>query len=69
MSEVTTPDQTPITLTIQDLIFVAQIIQLNSSRGAFKAEELANVGSLYNKLIAFLEESGAITQTENTETI
>ena len=42
-------------LTVQDLIIVAQIIQLSSQRGAFRAEELANVGGLYNKLIAFLE--------------
>jgi hypothetical protein len=39
---------------------VAQIIQLTSQRGAFKAEELADVGGLYNKLVAFLQSTGAI---------
>jgi hypothetical protein len=48
-------------LTLQDLILVAQIIQLTSQRGAFKAEELADVGGLYNKLIAFLQSTGALT--------
>ena len=48
-------------LTLQDLVLVAQIIQLTSSRGAFKAEELADVGGLYNKLIAFLQSTGALT--------
>lgn len=52
------------TLTIQDLILVAQIIQLTSQRGAYKADELANVGTLYNKLIAFLDSVGAITKPE-----
>ncbi len=53
-------------LTLQDLILVAQIIQLTSQRGAYKAEELANVGALYNKLIAFLDSVGAITKQEET---
>lgn len=53
-------DQTTPSLSLQDLIVVAQIIQLTSQRGAFKAEELQNVGTLYNKLIAFLQSVGAI---------
>ena len=48
-------------LTLQDLVLVAQIIQLTTQRGTFKAEELADVGSLYNKLIAFLQSTGALT--------
>ena len=47
-------------LTLQDLVLVAQIIQLTSQRGAFKAEELADVGGLYNKLVAFLQSTGAL---------
>ena len=50
-------------LTLQDLVLVAQIIQLTSQRGAYRAEELANVGNLYNKLVAFLESTGAISRT------
>ena len=53
-------------LTIQDLILVAQIIQLTSQRGVYKAEELQNVGTLYNKLSAFLDSVGAITKQEET---
>ena len=49
-------------LTLQDLVLVAQIIQTTSQRGAFKADELQNVGTLYNKLIAFLTSVGAISQ-------
>jgi hypothetical protein len=55
------PAQQPApSLTLQDLVLVAQIIQLTTQRGAFKAEELADVGGLYNKLIAFLQSTGAL---------
>jgi hypothetical protein len=47
-------------LTLQDLVLVAQIIQLTTSRGAYKAEELEQVGGLYNKLVTFLQSTGAI---------
>ena len=58
------PTEQPATpgLTLQDLVLVAQIIQLTSQRGAYKAEELQNVGTLYNKLVAFLESTGAISR-------
>lgn len=64
-SEVAKPTPTPQQqsapgLTLQDLVLVAQIIQLTTQRGAFKAEELADVGGLYNKLVAFLQSTGAI---------
>ena len=54
-------------LTLQDLVLVAQIIQLTSQRGAFKAEELADVGGLYNKLVTFLQSTGALTPAAPTE--
>ena len=53
-------------LTLQDLILVAQVIQLTSQRGAFRAEELEQVGGLYNKLVSFLESTGALTRTQPT---
>jgi hypothetical protein len=56
-----TVQQPAPSLTLQDLVLVAQIIQLTTQRGAFKAEELADVGGLYNKLIAFLQSTGALT--------
>jgi hypothetical protein len=56
-----TAQQPAPSLTLQDLVLVAQIIQLTTQRGAFKAEELADVGGLYNKLIAFLQSTGALT--------
>jgi len=51
------PDQ--VTLTTQDLSTAQQIINLCVSRGAIKAEEMAVVGALYNKLNSFLQASEA----------
>jgi hypothetical protein len=48
-------------LTLQDLVLVAQIIQLTTQRGAYRAEELEQVGGLYNKLVAFLQSTGALS--------
>jgi hypothetical protein len=62
------PEQQVPSLTLQDLVLVAQIIQLTSSRGAFKAEELADVGGLYNKLVVFLQSTGALTPAPTEET-
>ena len=54
-------------LTLQDLVLVAQIIQLTSTRGTFRAEELESVGGLYNKLIAFLQSTGALAPAQTEE--
>lgn len=51
-------------LTLNDLVIVLQIVQLATSRGALKPEELSTVGNLYDKLVAFLESTGAISRTD-----
>jgi hypothetical protein len=48
--------QNPNELNIQDLAMARAIIELATERSAFKANELASVGALYNKLDAFLKE-------------
>ena len=47
-------------LGISDLVLVANIIQAVSQRGAIRANEMATVGNLYNKLTAFLTANGAV---------
>lgn len=54
-------------LSLQDLITVTQIIQLSSQRGAFRAEEMEQVGALYTKLVGFLQSTGALQQPEAEE--
>jgi len=53
-------------LGVQDLLLMFQIIQVVSQRGAIRADEMANVGGLHDRLRAFLEASGVIkSPTEN----
>ena len=44
----------PMALSIGDLKNLQVILDVASTRGAFKAAEMANVGFLYNKLQTFL---------------
>jgi len=56
-------------LGVQDLLLMFQIIQVVSQRGAIRADEMANVGGLHDRLRAFLEASGVIkASTENQPT-
>ena len=58
--EQTAPEQAGGNLNLQDLLLVAQVIQICTQRGAFRAEEMSNIGSLYDRLIAFLNTTGAL---------
>lgn len=60
----TPPQNLNQALTLNDLILMGNIIQVTTQRGAFKAEEMATIGELYNKLVKFLEGAGAVTRTE-----
>ncbi len=48
------PTIDPTALSIGDLKGLASIIDVASARGSFRANEMAGVGTLYNKLTAFL---------------
>jgi hypothetical protein len=41
-------------LTVSDLNMLKQVIDVATQRGAFKANELVQVGTVYNKLETFL---------------
>ena len=53
-------------LGVQDLHNAAQIIDIAMSRGAFRANEAAQVGAVYNKIETFIK-SVAETQNQNAE--
>ena len=53
-------------ITIADLDTIKNIIDLASTRGAFRGTELSQVGAVYDKLAAFLET--VITQAQALET-
>jgi hypothetical protein len=58
----------PLNVTLADLDLIRQIIDLASSRGAFKGPELSDVGRVYNKLSAFLDLAAAQMQAEQGTT-
>ena len=49
------PDAPATGLSVGDLQNIAMIFDVASRRGAFKADEMATVGTVYNKLTAFLD--------------
>ena len=61
-----TQAQEPVQLKIADLLLCAQVIQLASARGAVKPEEFTQVGGLYERLVTFLQASGALTQADQS---
>ena len=46
--------QVPESIGLQDLQLLAQIVDLASQRGAFRGNELTQVGTVFDKLNAFL---------------
>ena len=71
MSDVQTqaPEQAqpaPVQLTLQDLVLALQTIQVTAQRGAIRADEMSAVGALHDKLLAFLQASGALNQPAET---
>ena len=48
------PQADPNALSIGDLKNLSTILDIASSRGAFRASEMAGVGQIYNKLQGFL---------------
>lgn len=58
------PAQNTPGLDIQDLQTASQIISVCTARGAFKAEEMEQVGKLFNKLNNFLQAAANATQQQ-----
>ena len=51
-------------LTVADLMFVKQILEVVTKRGVFNAEELTTVGAFYDKLAGFLSATEAAAQAQ-----
>ena len=56
-----------VELSIQDIVLSANIIDLATQRGAFKAAEAGQVGACFEKLVAFIKANTPETD-ENKET-
>ena len=61
------PQPDPTALSIGDLKNLSTILDVASTRGAFKANEMAGVGFLYNKLQAFLAKVAPEQKPEDTK--
>ena len=59
-------NQTPPSLTLNDLAVLRNVIEVAISRGTFKADEITVVGQTYDKLKAWLD-SVAAQQAAATE--
>ena len=46
----------PVNITVADLQGLVNLIDVASSRGAFRGAELAAVGTLYTKIASFLQQ-------------
>ena len=62
------PQPDPTALSIGDLKNLMTILDVASTRGAFKAAEMAGVGYIYNKLQAFLAKVAPEGQQPGTTT-
>jgi len=56
-----------VELTIQDLAGLKTIIDVATQRGAFKANEMMSVGTIYNKLETFLNTVAAQAQAQGNQ--
>lgn len=56
--------QDPVNITIADLQGLVSLIDVASSRGAFRGAELSAVGTLYTKLATFLQQILGSQQAE-----
>jgi hypothetical protein len=62
------PAQPATDLTIADLKNIGTIIDVASTRGAFRANEMATVGLVYNKLQMFLAKVAPEAKPEENKT-
>ena len=61
-------EQTDLSLSLNDLKLCLQIIDICSSRGAFKAEEFQAIGAIHTKLKTFIDSATAASSKTDTET-
>ena len=62
------PPEEPVSLQLADIRFCKTIIETATERNAWKADELATVGYVYNKISLWLEQNEPKTETKADET-
>ena len=61
------PDTSLPTIDINDIAAVVQLIDVCSTRGAFRGEELASIGGLHTKLAEIVKANQPTPETPKTE--
>lgn len=64
----TDASQTPDSISLSDLQLLAQIVDLATSRGAFRGPELTTIGGIFDKLstfLAFVQQQQEAAQSED----
>lgn len=56
-------------ITIYSLMQIAEIINLSSTRGAFKANELSQIGTLYDKITSGIDNAFKLIREKNKDAI
>lgn len=51
-------------LALSDLVLLLNLIRASAERGAIRPEEMIEVGAVYQKLVTFLQASGALKPAE-----
>lgn len=59
---------TPVTLHVNDIVNGTILLRVAIERGAFKAEEVGEVGAVYNKLNSFVQYLQSVAQAESQAT-
>lgn len=59
--------QQEVNITLSDISTMVQVIDAVSRRGGFEGQELAGVGMLRNKLVAYVNQNAPQQQVEDAE--
>lgn len=66
--ETNTPETNQeVQLSIADIMLLKQIVEVGTARGAFRANELTQIGGVYDKVNAWLAEVAPPEQIDDTE--
>ncbi len=65
-NQIAAEQETP-SISISDLVLLLNLVRVTTERGAIKAEEMSAVGLVYDKLVKFLQASGALSTKESSQ--
>jgi len=61
--------ESSVNISFNDIISIVSLIDIVSSRGAFKGQELTTVGSIRDKLAIFIEQNKPTEEPKELDTV